>query len=220
MTHGPEHQIEHAEHAAHAAHDPFDKRVTVSIACVAAVLAAVSMLGHRAHNETLRLQGEALRYQSKAGIEHSQSFNRWAAYQAQNIRGHMYTALALHLEVAVPPDKGSAELKKTIQEWRDKGKDYEEKKLPKWRKEAEAFEAEGKQAADTAERMLEESHTVHAKAERFDLGELGLQLGVVLCSLAILAKQRPFWFAGLACSVAGALVAVSGWLGLFMGGHH
>ena len=84
MSHGPEHQIEHAENAAHAAHDPFDRRVTISIAIVAAVLAGVTMLGHRAHNETLKLQGEALQAQTEGGIKHSLSANKWAQYQAQN----------------------------------------------------------------------------------------------------------------------------------------
>ena len=66
MSHGPEHHIEHAEHAVHASHDEFNKRVTMSIAIVAAVLACVTMLGHRAHNETLILQGDALRIQGEA----------------------------------------------------------------------------------------------------------------------------------------------------------
>ena len=55
---GAHEHMEHAEHAGHA-HDPFDKRVAVSIAIVAAVLAGVSMLGHRKHNEVLQLTTEA-----------------------------------------------------------------------------------------------------------------------------------------------------------------
>lgn len=78
MTHGPEHHIEHAEHAAHAVHDNFNKQVTMSIAIVAAVLAAVTMLGHRAHNDTLRLQGEALDFQTKASIKSTKTANKWA----------------------------------------------------------------------------------------------------------------------------------------------
>src|SRR5438874_2363924 len=143
MSHGPEHQIEHAEHAQHAAHNPFDKRVTVSIAVIAAVLAAVTMMGHRAHNETLRLQGESLRSQTEAAISHSKAANMWALYQAQNIRGHMYQSLAKMLEV-VSAAAGSEETKtKTIQEWKDKREKYESQDLPKWKKEAEALTAKG-----------------------------------------------------------------------------
>src|ERR1700677_3128102 len=85
MSHGPEHQIEHAEHAIHAAHDTFNRNVTMSIAIVAAVLACVTMLGHRAHNETLRLQGEALSLQTEAGIKSTEAANKWAYYQTKNM---------------------------------------------------------------------------------------------------------------------------------------
>src|SRR5271155_2220914 len=75
MSHGPEHQIEQAEHAVHASHDNFNKNVTMSIAIVAAVLACVTMLGHRSHNETLRLQGEALSLQTEASIKSTKTAN-------------------------------------------------------------------------------------------------------------------------------------------------
>src|SRR5262249_11704378 len=84
MSHGPEDHIEHAEHAVHAAGDDFNRTVTMSIAIVAAVLACVTMLGHRAHNETLRLQGEALELQTKASIKSTETANKWAYYQGKN----------------------------------------------------------------------------------------------------------------------------------------
>src|SRR5260370_42497114 len=78
MSHGPEHHIEHAQHAEHASHDEFNKRVTMSIAIVAAVLACVTMLGHRAHNETLLLQGEALRLRSEERRVGKECRSRWS----------------------------------------------------------------------------------------------------------------------------------------------
>src|SRR5262245_57141330 len=106
MTHGPEHHIEHAEHAAHA-HDPFDKRVTLSIAIVAAALAAVTMLGHRAHNATLQLHSEATRLQAEAGIVHNQAANQWAYFQSWNIREHAYRTNVEQLKLFAPaPDSG------------------------------------------------------------------------------------------------------------------
>ena len=72
---------------------------------------------------------------------------------------------------------------------------------------------------DAAKARIEESHVVHAKGTRFDLGELGLQFGVVLCSLAILTKGRGLWFGGLAASLVGLVVALSGQFGLFLGHH-
>src|SRR4051794_35048018 len=104
MTHGPEHTMEHAEHATHAAHNPFDRRVSMTIAIVAAVLACITMLSHRAHNSTLLYQAEANRllsvanhqlaevnrYQMAANIKHTQATDQWNFFQAKNIRNHQY----------------------------------------------------------------------------------------------------------------------------------
>ena len=75
MGHSVEHHIEHAEHAAHAAHDTFNTRVTISIAIIAAMLAGVSILGHKAHNLVLLKQLEA-------SMVKSEGFNKWAQFQA------------------------------------------------------------------------------------------------------------------------------------------
>jgi len=55
-----------------------------------------------------------------------------------------------------------------------------------------------------AKEYSEESHKAHARADRFDYGELGLQLGVVLCSLAILTRSRAFVYVGLVGALLGA----------------
>src|SRR4029078_1791683 len=82
--------LEHAEHAGHHASDPFNQRVAVSVAIVAAILAGLSMLGHRKHNEVIQLQGEANRLTTEAGILHTQATDKWGEYQAVNIRDHNY----------------------------------------------------------------------------------------------------------------------------------
>src|SRR5438034_4734177 len=111
MSHGPEHHIEHAEHAVHASHDAFDKQVTISIAIIAAVLAAITMMGHRAHNETLQLQGEALHERTDASNHHIESSDQWNFYQAQNIRNHQYKQVLGLLEVIAGKDGESAAAK-------------------------------------------------------------------------------------------------------------
>jgi hypothetical protein len=224
MTHGPGETIEHAEHAAHAAHDAFNRKVTISIAMVAAVLAAVTMLGHRAHNATLRLQGEALQAQNEAGIANTKVANNWLEYQAYNIRSHMYQVAKEQAEFVTPKAGKEAELEKAAQRWKAQFEKYEgvgDKKgsLSAAMDKAEKSSKEAKDKMDEAFAKLEESHKVHARADRFDFGELGLQLGVVLCSLAILTKSRAFWVLGIIGSVAGAAVAVTGQFGWFMGGH-
>src|SRR5450631_3525512 len=117
MSHGPEHQIEHAEHAVHASHDAFNRQVTMSIAIAAAVLACVTMLGHRAHNETLllqgealRLQGEALQLQTLASIESTEAAKKWQYYQTKNLF-HLISKNALdQLSVVATNEKTQDEL--------------------------------------------------------------------------------------------------------------
>jgi hypothetical protein len=246
MSHGPEDHIEHAEHAVHAAGDDFNRTVTMSIAIVAAVLACVTMLGHRAHNETLRLQGEALRLQADAlriqgealqlqtlaSRESTNAANKWAYYQSKNLI-HVQSKIMLDLlTVLTTNDNNQDELKK-VRAFHQKNVEKYTKKLPEIEAEGHAIQkksddlmdkshekiAEAQNKMAESQKEMEESHLVHQKTNRFDLGELGLQFGVVLCSLAILTKSRWFWFGGLASSAVGALIALSGQLGLFMGHH-
>jgi hypothetical protein len=215
MAHGPEHHLEHAEHAQHAAHDPFDKRVTLCIAIVAAILAGVTMAGHKAHNETLRLQGEAIKEQSLVGIYRTDTANQYAFYQSKKNRGVMYEAFLDFISM-LPLRDGSEKVQaKATGKWK---KDIEKyaTELPQMLAEADKLKAEAEEFQVRADTLVKESHATHTRADRFDIGELGLQLGVVLCSLAILTKSRSFWSAGLLCSLLGLLVALSGAFGWFM----
>ncbi|HZZ78593.1 MAG TPA: DUF4337 family protein [Gemmataceae bacterium] len=230
MTHGPEHHIEHAEHAVHASHDEFNKRVTMSIAIVAAVLACVTMLGHRAHNETLLLQGEALRvqaealrFQTLATRESANAGKQWQYYGTKNLFNFESEAMLDQLGLLAGADASK------LNEVREKYKGYTNKygkKLPEEKAKGDAIEAKvDEHVASATEKLAEyektiaKVHEVHEKANRFDYGELGLQFGVVLCSLAILTKGRGLWIIGLAAAAVGALIALSGQFGLFMGHH-
>ncbi len=260
MSHGAEHHMEHAEHAVHASHDEFNKRVTMSIAIVAAILACVTMLGHRAHNETLLYQGEALRVQGEARVqgdalriqaealqmqtlstrESTNAANKWSYYQTKNLF-HLESKITLDLlrVMTTNPDKAD-ELKKIRARYQDNVDKYD-KKLPLIEAEGNAITKKSDEYMDQSKEKIAEvdkkmkesldmmakseeaqlqSHEMHAKADRFDYGELGLQFGVVLCSLAILTKGRSFWFAGLASSAVGAAIALSGQLGWFMNAAH
>jgi len=239
MSHGAEHHIEEAEHAAHASHDGFNKNVTMSIAIVAAVLACVTMLGHRAHNETLRFQGEALDLQTKAGIKSTETANKWSYYQGKNLFSlEAEITIDLLKIVAIREDK-KKEYDEIINGYEDAVKKYrgdkdyrtrsgdtgsddpakKKGKLAKIEKEANDLDEQRKTLQDEAKEMVKASHLEHARAERLDYGELFLQFGVVLCSLAILTRNRNFWFGGIGSAAVGAAVAVTGQFGMLMGHH-
>jgi hypothetical protein len=72
----PEELQELHEHAEHGRESPSLAPVTVTMAVLAVLVAAVSLLGHRAHTEEILLQ--------------TKSSDQWAYYQAKNIRRQNY----------------------------------------------------------------------------------------------------------------------------------
>ncbi len=83
------------ERAEHSAHDPTLLPVTFTMAVLAVVLAATTLLGHRAHTEELL-------FQSKAS-------DQWAYFQAKNIREHTYELFLDLLSVSAVKDPAQAE---------------------------------------------------------------------------------------------------------------
>jgi hypothetical protein len=209
MSHGPEHHIEHAEHASHAAHDPFDKRVTLSIAIVAAVLAAVTMLSHRAHNATLQLHSEATRLQAEAGIVHNQAANQWAYFQSWNIREHAYRTDLEQLKLFAPAPDSAREREAAQKRWAGQVAKYE-KGLPEMEAKARKLTEQGEELQEASKQKLEEADHIHHVGDRYDVAELGVEFGMVLCALAVLTKKRGFWYSGVACSLVGVAVAAFG----------
>jgi hypothetical protein len=173
-------ELEHAEHMKHAAHSPFDRKVAMTMAIVAACLACMTMLSHRAHTATLYWQGKAS--------------DKWSQFQAKKIRQYEYEADLLMLAaVAKDPTKEDA-AKKAQNAWQDHVEKYTEE-LKGMEKEAKGYE--------------ETSHAFHARSDRFDLGELGTELALVLCSLAVLTKRAPFWYSGVVIGAVGLIVGLT-----------
>ena len=202
MPHSTEHHLEHAEHAQHAAHDPFDKRVAVTMAIVAAVLAAVSLMSHRKHNETLSLQIQSNKKKTEAA-------NRWAQYQARSIRRNQFEAFLDMLPVTAQPDK-AAEAKKVAGRMQAKVDEYRmpaEKDDPKDPQGLAGLMALAKALDDEAVKLEKDSEHVHHQGDRFDLAELFVELALVVCSVALLSKQRLFWYAGMAIGGVGVVLA-------------
>ena len=107
----PEAHEEHGE-------NPFLIPVSVTISILAVLVAAVTLLGHRAHTEELLLQ--------------SQATDQWAYYQAKNIRLHEMQSVADMLSALAPADKEKAEVlhdkyKKEVERYEGEKDDISEK---------------------------------------------------------------------------------------------
>lgn len=85
--------IELPEHEENDKH-PLTIPVSVTISILAVLVAAATLLGHRAHTEELLLQSHAT--------------DQWAYYQAKNIRLHEVQGIADLLAALAPQDKEKA----------------------------------------------------------------------------------------------------------------
>jgi len=94
------------EDAEHSAGNPSLIPVTFTVAVLAVVLAATTLLGHRSHTEELLMQSKAT--------------DQWAYYQAKGIKAEI-KSLALSLNQSKPEEiaryrKEQEEIKKTAEE--------------------------------------------------------------------------------------------------------
>ena len=73
------------------------------------------------------------------------------------------------------------------------------------RKEQDEIEAEAKKAEN-------EVSVQRRRADRFDLGEVMLEAGLVICSITLMTRKRIFWQGGMSLGIIGVIVAAAGFL--------
>lgn len=184
----------------------FDRRVAVTMAIVAALLATVSMLGQNADNDAIAAQADAGIKQTESGIKHTEATDAWGFYQAKNIRMHHYKAFLVLLRASAKDPEHDADLKKDKSDWEAQVKKYE-KELPGMQQKAEELTRLAKEKSDESIKLQEESKALRAQGDHLDFSELALQLALILSSIAVLTKKAPFWYGGLAAGVVGVALA-------------
>lgn len=127
-------------------------------------------------------------------LAQQQASDQWAYYQAKDIR--RYTAqVAGDIFAQIKADqKMTKKYGQDSARYRDQTADIQEK--------ARDFE--------------KERDKMGRDADSFHLGEVFLELAIVLSSLAILTKRKPLFYGGLVSSVIGILIAAGGfyWFGV------
>lgn len=121
--------------------------------------------------------------------------DQWAFYQAKNVRRHLddlFTDLT-----AVQATNDAATLEKLRAKYSDEASRYKDDQKD-LESEARALEAE----------VLTEMK----RADRYDLAEVFLEVGLVITSITLLSGRRLFWLLGIALGVAGAVIAITGFL--------
>jgi len=125
----------------------------------------------------------------------AKSSDQWAYYQAKNIRRHT-DELFTDLTSVTPTTDASA-----LAKLRDK-----------YSQEASRYKDDQKEIEDKAREMEAEVATERNRADRFDLAEVFLEIGLVVTSITLLSGRRVFWGLGLVLGVVGVVVATTGFV--------
>jgi len=190
--------LEHAEHAQHAAHEGgHNKQIALIISVLALFLAFSETFGKSSQTAALNFQIEAS--------------NLWNFFQAKNIRrtGTIIAAESAKIELAATTDEAKkAALTKQIAEW--------DKTAARYRSEPEAGGGKGEGTVELSKRaqaMEKDRDRQLNKYHNFELGSAAFQIGIVLCSAAVITGIMALAWAAIGVGLLGMLFTGAG---LFM----
>ncbi len=170
----------------------FTKRVALTTAVFAVVLAVTSLGGNNAMKEMLLAQ--------------QQSSDQWTFYQAKVIREHLYRNQRFPLEVDLL-ERG-ASMKPEVRE-------KVEALIKKMSEEEARYNAEKKEVEKEAKKLEHERDVNRVKDPYFDYGEVLLQIAIVMASVSILSGSRQVFYFALGAAVLGAISSLNGFLLIF-----
>jgi hypothetical protein len=179
-------QMEHAEHVEHAAGS--SKKIALIIAILALLLALSETLGKSAQTESISLNIKAS--------------DTWNFFQAKTIRQTAIRTAAEGATVQLPLASDPAV------------KDAIAKQIAAWngtvaRYESDPKEKDGrKELRETAEGLEHEHETTLARYHNYELASAAFQIGIVLCSAAVITGMAILaWLAGGIALVGVAFMA-------------
>ena len=76
--------------------------------------------------------------------------------------------------------------------------------------ESERYKEDQKEIESEARKLEQEVGIERKRADRYDLGEVFLEIGLVVTSITLLSRRRVFWYLGLVMGVLGVVVAATG----------
>ncbi|HUL30156.1 MAG TPA: DUF4337 domain-containing protein [Thermodesulfobacteriota bacterium] len=170
----------------------FTKRVALTTAIFAVMLAITSLGGNNAMKEML--------------LSQQQSSDQWSFYQAKVLREHLYRSQKLRLEVDLV-ERGNG--------MKPEAKQRVESLLKKMAEEEARYNAEKKEVEKEAKKLEHERDVYRNKDPYFDYGEVLLQIAIVMASVAILSGSRPIFFFAIVSACLGTLSAVNGFFSIF-----
>jgi polyhydroxyalkanoate synthesis regulator phasin len=188
----PEVELPNTEELEEIKGKAFTKRVALTTAIFAVVLAITSLGGNHAMKEMLLAQ--------------QQSSDQWSFYQAKVLREHLYRNQKLRLEIDLI-ERGSS--------MKPEAKERVEELLKKTAEEEARYNAEKKEIEKEARELEHERDVNRNKDPYFDYGEVLLQIAIVMASVSILSGSRPVYCFAIVSACLGVLSSLNGFLMIF-----
>ena len=168
----------------HAEHAKHDPSMTPISLTMAVLAVVVAGVSLLGH----RSHTEEVILQDKAS-------DQWAFYQAKNIRRHTDELFADITAVVATKDAAQAA-----------------QLHDRYLAEAIRYRDEQKDLDAEARKLQQETEQAGKRADRYDLGEVFLEIALVVTSITLLSGRRAFWHAGIVLGLVGVVVAASGLL--------
>jgi Domain of unknown function (DUF4337) len=128
-------------------------------------------------------------------IAQARASDQWSYYQAKGIRRHNYEAFAeLMSSLALKDEARAAQARE------------------KFTHEAERYRDEQKEIESEARNLEREVMLAERKANRFNLGEVFLEIALVVTSITLLTSNRSYWVMGLVFAAMGVILAATGFI--------
>lgn len=170
----------------------FTKRVALTTAIFAVILAITSLGGSNAMKEMLLAQ--------------QQASDQWAFYQAKVIREHLYRSQKLRFE---------ADLIERGNLMKPEAKERIESMAKKMAEEEARYGTEKKSIEEEAKKLEHERDVNRNRDPYFDYGEVLLQIAIVMASISILSGSRPIFYFAIVGASLGTLFSLNGYLLIF-----
>ena len=188
----PEVELPNAEELEEIRGKRFTRRVALTTAIFAVILAITSLGGNNATKEML--------------LSQQQSSDQWAFYQSKVIRESLYKIEKMRIEADLL--KWGASMKPEVREG------YETM-LKKISDEELRYGAEKKKIEQDAKGLEHERDINRSKDPYFDYAEALLQISIVMASISILAVSRHIFYFALIAAGLGSVFMLNGYLLLF-----
>jgi len=183
----PEMELPNAEELEEIKGKKFTRRVALTTAVYAVILAITALGGNNTMKEMF--------------IAQQQSSDQWAFYQAKVIREHLYRSQKLRTEIDLieRSDRMKPEVRGRLEEL-----------IKKMGEEEARYNGEKKEIEKEAKRLEHERDHCQAKDPYFDFAEVLMQIAIVMSSVAILSSSGPVYLFSIISAVLGTLLSLNG----------